>query len=153
MKFIFVTCFLLLTLPAVTHAENGLISIKSAFDVNTTSDRLVRVLTDKGMTVFSRIRHSDSANQVGVALAPTQLIIFGNPKVGSPLMACQQSIAIDLPQKALISQDENNNVWLTYNSPGYLAARHKVSGCAPQLAKIDKALATFAQQATQPDSY
>ena len=149
MKFKLLTLVLATTLPVLVHADNGLIKIKSAFDVNTTTDRLEKILNAKGMTVFNRINHSDAAEKVGVTIRPTQLLIFGNPKVGSPLMACQQSFAIDLPQKALISQDENNVVWLTYNDPKYIAKRHNVSGCEKSLNKVEKALATFAQKATQ----
>lgn len=141
---------LMLGLPLVAQAENGLISVKSAFDVNTTADRLEQALSDKGMTLFARVRHSDGAEKVGISLRPTQLLIFGNPKVGSPLIACAPSVAIDLPQKALISQDENNQVWLTYNDPQYLAQRHAITGCDENLTKVEKALANFASQATQP---
>ena len=150
MKFKLLTLVLATTLPVLVHADNGLIKVKSAFDVNTTTDRLEKILTSKGMTVFNRIHHSDAAEKVGITIRPTQLLIFGNPKVGSPLMACQQSFAIDLPQKALISQDENNVVWLTYNDPKYIAERHDVAGCEQSLNKVGKALATFAQKATQP---
>jgi len=137
-------------ITSTAYAENGLISVKSTFDVNTTTDRLENALKAKGMTVFSRVRHSDAAIKIGVTIRPTQLLIFGNPKVGSPLIACKQSIAIDLPQKALISQDENNVVWLTYNDPKYLATRHNVSECKDNIMKIEKALDNFAQKATQP---
>jgi uncharacterized protein (DUF302 family) len=150
MKFKLLTLALAITLPVIAHADNGLIKVKSAFDVNTTTDRLEKILTSKGMTIFNRIHHSDSAEKVGITIRPTQLLIFGNPKVGSPLMACQQSFAIDLPQKALITQDENNQVWLTYNDPKYIAKRHELKGCEQSLNKVEKALATFAQKATQP---
>lgn len=141
---------LVLGSPLAAQADNGLISVKSAFDVNTTADRLEQALEAKGMTLFTRVRHSDAAEKVGIDLRPTQLLIFGNPKVGSPLIACAQSVAIDLPQKALISEDENHQVWLTYNDPRYLAQRHGISGCEENLGKVEKALANFASQATQP---
>lgn len=141
---------LILGSPLAAQADNGLISVKSAFDVNTTADRLEQALTEKGMTIFTRVRHSDAAEKVGIPVRPTQLLIFGNPKVGSPLIACAQSVAIDLPQKALISEDENNQVWLTYNDPQYLAQRHGISGCEESLGKVEKALANFASHATRP---
>lgn len=141
---------LMLGSPVAAQAENGLISVKSEFDVNTTADRLEQALAEKGMTLFARVRHSDAAEKVGISLRPTQLLIFGNPKVGSPLIACAQSVAIDLPQKALISRDADNQVWLTYNDPQYLAQRHAITGCDEGLGKVEKALASFARQATQP---
>ena len=81
---------------------------------------------------------------------PTQLVIFGNPKVGAPLMQCAQSVAIDLPQKALITQDAQGRVWLSYNDPAYLRQRHHIEGCKPVLAKVSGALAKFARAATRP---
>jgi uncharacterized protein (DUF302 family) len=89
---------------------------------------------------------TDGVNQ----MRPTELIIFGNPKVGTPLMQCAQSAAIDLPQKALIWEDANGEVWLSYNNPAYLVERHKVTGCEPVVEKITTALANFAKVATQP---
>ncbi|GLS91420.1 hypothetical protein GCM10007916_24890 [Psychromonas marina] len=150
MKFKVFMLVLLFTTPLLVHAENGLIKRQSHFNVDTTTDRLEKVLKEKGMTIFARINHTDAANKVGIVIRPTELLIFGNPKVGSPLMACQQSIAIDLPQKALISQDENNVVWLTYNDPHYLADRHQLQGCEKGLQKVEKALTNFSKYATQP---
>ena len=92
-------------------------------------DRLKYRFLEKGMTVFLRINHSEGARRVGMELRPTELVIFGNPKVGAPLMQCSQTVAIDLPQKALIWQDESGQVWLTYNDPPYLAKRHDIDGC------------------------
>jgi uncharacterized protein (DUF302 family) len=83
-------------------------------------------------------------------LRPTELVIFGNPKVGAPLMQCSQTVAIDLPQKALIWQDESGQVWLTYNDPQYLAKRHEIGGCKAVLDKVRNALKNFAKTATQP---
>ena len=132
------------------HAVDGLINVQSAHDVKTTADKLENVLNNKGMTVFKRIDHAAGAERVGQNLRPTELIIFGNPKIGSKLMKCSQSIAIDLPQKALIWQDVNGDVWLSYNEPNYLAGRHKTSGCEKVFTKIAGALAKFAQKATAP---
>jgi len=92
------------------------------------------------MTIFNRTKHSEGASKVGIELRETELIIFGNPKVGSPLMKCQQSVAIDLPQKALIWRDENSRVWISYNDPEYLKKRHNITGCDEVIAKIEKAL-------------
>jgi uncharacterized protein (DUF302 family) len=135
---------------SVTYADNGIISIKSSHDVKTTVDRLENILREKGMTVFIRINHAEGAQKVGKKLRPTELIIFGNPKVGTPLMQCGQSVAIDLPQKALIWQDEAGQVWLSYNDPKYLASRHSIKECDEIIKKIEKALGNFARMATMP---
>jgi uncharacterized protein (DUF302 family) len=131
-------------------AGNGLISVKSSHDVKVTADRLENVLNQKGMNVFIRINHAAGAAKVGKELRPTELIIFGNPKVGTPLMQCSQSVAIDLPQKALIWQDDKGLVWLSYNDPNYLAQRHGLSACAEVIQKVEKALSNFAKAATMP---
>lgn len=101
------------------------------------------------MTIFARIDHAKNAETIGVSLRPTQLVMFGNSKVGSPLMACSQGVAIDLPQKIVVSEDENQQVWLTYNDPYYLVKRHDIQGCDPVIKKVSKALANFAQAAAQ----
>jgi uncharacterized protein (DUF302 family) len=135
---------------SVTYADNGIISIKSSHDVKTTVDRLENILREKGMTVFIKINHAEGAQKVGKKLRPTELIIFGNPEVGTPLMQCGQSVAIDLPQKALIWQDEAGQVWLSYNDPKYLASRHSIKECGEVIKKIQKALGNFARMATMP---
>ncbi|BCO08021.1 hypothetical protein GF1_03970 [Desulfolithobacter dissulfuricans] len=101
----------------------------------------------KGMTVFARINHAEGAQKVGKKLRPTELIIFGNPRVGTPLMQCAQSVGIDLPQKALIWEDEKGQVWLFYNDPEYLADRHGIKGCDEVIKKIANALGNFARTA------
>ena len=144
---------LLLTLMSVffiaspASADNGLISIKSAHNVKKTADRLENTLKEKGMTVFIRIDHAEGAQKVGKKLRPTEIIIFGNPNVGTPLMQCSHSIAIDLPQKALIWQDEGGQVWLSYNDPQFLALRHNTGGCDKVLKKVAGALANFTRMA------
>ena len=102
------------------------------------------------MKVFIRINHAAGAAGVGKKLRPTELIIFGNPKVGAPLMQCSQSVGLDLPQKALIWQDDKGRAWLTCNDPEYLAGRHELKGCSEVLKKIEKALSNFAKAATAP---
>ena len=132
------------------HADDGTISIKSAYSVKKTGDRLVNALEAKGMNVFARIDHAAGARKVGKQLRPTELILFGNPKVGTPLMQCQQKVAIDLPQKALIWKDASGQVWLSYNDPNYLAQRHGISQCKEVITKISNALANFGKKATAP---
>ena len=138
----------LFTIAIPAAAADGVITIPSVFTVSETVDRLQSILGEKGMTIFNRIKHSESASKVGIELRKTELIIFGNPKVGSPLMKCQQSVAIDLPQKALIWEDDKAQVWLSYNDPRYLAVRHNISGCEEVVEKIEKALASIANSAS-----
>lgn len=141
-KLILILLFTLAPLPSLLAAE-GMIDVKSHNTAALTADRLEAILKEKGMTIFQRIKHSESAAKVGVALNPTELIIFGNPKVGSPLMQCRQTVALDLPQKALIWRDDGGDVWLSYNDPAYLVRRHEISGCEQVIAKITKALAAI----------
>lgn len=119
----------------------GMINVESSLSVEETADKIEHVLKEKGMTVFNRIEHAKSAEKVGIELRDTVLFLFGNPKAGSPLMKCEQTVALDLPQKALIWQDEASKVWVSYNSPDYLAQRHGIKGCDENLSKIAKALA------------
>ena len=129
-------------------AADGVVNVASTFNVKETTDRMESVLNEKGMTIFKRIKHSEGAGKVGIELRETELIIFGNPKVGSPLMKCQQSVAIDLPQKALIWEDEKAKVWISYNDPRYLEKRHNISGCEEVISKIEKALAGITKAAS-----
>ena len=146
---ILLSYFLVLTLTLPAFAADGLVSLPSQHSVRATSDRLVDLLKSKGMTVFIRIDHTAAAKKVGAEIRPTTLVIFGNPKVGSPLMKCRQAVAIDLPQKALIWQDEQGQVWLSYNDPAYLKDRHQIEGCNEVLKKVSDALNNFAAGATQ----
>ena len=131
-------------------ASDGLINIQSAHDVKTTADRFENILKTKGMTLFTRIDHAEGAKKVGKTLPATELIIFGNPKVGTPLMQCQQSIAIDLPQKSLIWQDKNGQTWLSYNDINYLTKRHNLTGCNQVIKKIENVLNNLTKSATMP---
>lgn len=126
----------------------GLVSVKSEYDVESTADRLEAVLLEKGMTVFARINHAEAAWKIKKKLRPTQLVIFGNPKIGTLLMQCQQTAAIDLPQKALVWEDAQGDVWLSYNDPSYIALRHGIEKCDGVIEKIRQALANFSGIAT-----
>ena len=134
-------------------SADGMVNVKSDFDVATTADRLETIIKQKGLTLFNRIKHSEAAAGVGIKLRETELIILGNPKVGSPLMKCQQSIAIDLPQKALVWKDENQAVWISYNDPQYLVKRHELKGCEKVLAKIDGVLANITKLAATTSNF
>lgn len=138
----------LLSISTITLADAGLISVKSAHDVNATADKLEAVLKEKGMNVFGRVNHAAGAAKAGHELSPTELVIFGNPKVGTPLMKCARTVAIDLPQKALIWEDSEGQVWFTYNDPSYLNQRHGLDECAEVLDKVSNALGNFAKAAT-----
>jgi uncharacterized protein (DUF302 family) len=142
--------FIFFGLASVAVADSGLVNVKSTHSVKDTADRLEKALETKGMTVFIRIDHAAGAKKASLALPPTELVIFGNPKVGTPLMQCSRSVAIDLPQKALIWEDDQGQVWLTYNDPAYLAGRHAITGCEAVLEKVGGALRNFAAAATKP---
>ena len=148
MKKIILTALSILFIAIPVEAADGVVNVPSAFNVEETADRMERILKKKGMTIFNRIKHSEGAGKVGIELRDTELIIFGNPKVGSPLMKCQQSVAIDLPQKALIWEDDKANVWISYNDPRYLEKRHNITGCEEVISKIEKALAGIAKSAS-----
>ena len=105
-------------------AADGLISLRGSHGPKDTMDRLEAQVKAKGMTVFARIDHAASAEQVGLPLRPTELLIFGNAKGGTPLMQSMQTIGIDLPLKVLVWQDAAGVTWLSYNDPGWLAKRH-----------------------------
>lgn len=109
-------------------AVNGLITLASNRSVKDTIDRLDSDVKAKGMTVFARIDHAKGARDVGLNLRPTELLIFGNARAGTPLMQAEQTIGIDLPLKALAWEDAAGKVWLAYNDPEWIAARH---GLAP----------------------
>lgn len=105
---------------------NGLLEVASKYSVEETVKRLQAVLNEKGVQVFAVIDHSGEAEKVGMKMRPTKLVIFGNPKGGTPLMMAAPSLAIDLPLKALVAQNEDGKVWVSYNSPEYLQQRHSV---------------------------
>jgi uncharacterized protein (DUF302 family) len=134
---------------ASTMSEDGLVTIASGFSVKHTIDRLEANLKAKDITVFARIDHAAGAASVAMPLRPTELLIFGNPKAGTPSMQSNQTMGIDLPLKILSWQDAGGKVWLTYNDPGWLARRHRlgadmdasVNALATVLASLAKAAA------------
>jgi uncharacterized protein (DUF302 family) len=124
-------------------SANGLVQIASHYSVDETVRRLETSLAQKGLQIFVVIDHSGEAAKVGLKMRPTKVVIFGSPKGGTPLMIAAPSLAIDLPLKALVSEDEGGKVWVSYNSPEYLQQRHGVpeqlikgiAGAGPLLAK------------------
>src|SRR5450631_4083061 len=107
-------------------AAQGLTTLPSSHGPKDTMDRLEAVVKAKGMTVFARIDHAAGATAVGLSLRPTEVLIFGNAKAGTPVMQSVQTIGIDLPLKALVWQDASGKTWLSYNDPGWLAKRHAI---------------------------
>jgi uncharacterized protein (DUF302 family) len=127
----------------------GLVTIASPFGAEETTHRLETAVQTMGMTVFARIDHALGARQVGLDLRPTTLLIFGNARAGTVLMKAIQSIGIDLPLKALVWEDANGKIWLSYNNPEWLAARHGVGVEAGQsIAKMSVALDAIAARTT-----
>lgn len=106
------------------NSGEGLISKPSKYSVPETLHRLETILTAKGIKVFARIDHSGEAEKAGLKMPPTQLLIFGNPKGGTPVMLAAPTAAIDLPLKALAWQDASGQVWLSYNDPAYIQRRY-----------------------------
>jgi uncharacterized protein (DUF302 family) len=105
-------------------AENGVVNVASIHSVSQTIDRLELLVESKQLTVFARIDFSGDAAKAGLSMPPTQMLIFGNPKAGTPLMLAAPSVAIDLPLKVLAWQDAGGRVWLSYNATEYLKRRH-----------------------------
>lgn len=106
--------------------ENGLVAVASHYSVEETVNRLKAAFAEKGMQIFAVIDHSSEAEKVGLTMRPTKVVIFGSPKGGTPLMVAAPSLAIDLPLKALIAEDAEGKVSVTYNDPEYLKDRHGV---------------------------
>jgi uncharacterized protein (DUF302 family) len=107
-------------------SDNGVVSLRSPYSVADTLQRLEAIITSKGLTIFARVDHSGEAAKVGLKMPPTELLIFGSPKSGTPLMIASPTLAIDLPLKALVWQNGDGAVWLSYNAPEYLQQRHNI---------------------------
>ena len=125
----------------------GLTSIQSSFGPKETMDRLEAEIRARGLNVFARIDHAAGAAEVGVPLAPTDLIIFGNARGGTPLMQAAQTAGIDLPLKVLVWQDEAGKTWLSYNEPIWIARRHVVGGRSEVVDKLTAALTAIVRGA------
>ena len=129
-----------------THmsADNGIVMVPSHRSVDQTVDTIEGILKAKGIKLFALVDHSGEAKAAGLEMRPTKLLIFGNPKGGTPLMIASPSIAIDLPMKLLVSEDADGKVWISYNSPAYLQARH---GLPKELVGVLAAAETIAKAA------
>jgi uncharacterized protein (DUF302 family) len=106
--------------------DNGMIHLSSPHTVLETLTRLEAIVQTRGLTIVARVDHSRDAAKAGLKMQPTKLLIFGNAKSGTPVMIASPSVAIDLPLKALVWQDDAGNVWLSYNGPDYLKERHAI---------------------------
>lgn len=126
--------------------DNGIVTVRAHESVDQTVEKLKGILQEKGVKLFTVIDHSGEAKAAGLEMRPTKLLIFGNPKAGTPLMIASPSIAIDLPLKILVAEDAAGQVWISYNAPAYLQARHSLpQNLLPPLAGV-AALATAAAQ-------
>jgi uncharacterized protein (DUF302 family) len=131
----------------VTGEKNGgLINIPSNHSVDETVEKLKAILQSKGITLFALIDHSGEAAKVGMKMRPTKLLVFGNPKGGTPVMLASSSTAIDLPLKILIWEDAQGRAWVTYNSPAYLQKRHNIPGELLPNVSVIEALAKSAAE-------
>lgn len=136
---------------AVQAAPPGMRVVASPHSVKVTLDRLERLVRARGITVALRWDHAAKAHDAGVALRPTALLMFGNPKLGSQLFTAAQTAGIDLPMKMLAWEDAEGRVWLGYNDPQWLAERHAIRDRDAVLARMARALAGLAAQATGTD--
>ncbi len=134
---------------STAFAAEGLVVKPSNHSVAETIDRLESILKERGLKIFARIDHQAGAAGADLKLPPTQLLIFGNPKLGTPLMTSAPTTAIDLPQKALAYEGDDGKVYLAYNDIGYLEARHGIEGRDEVTAKIRGALSAFTDAATK----
>ena len=126
--------------------ENGIVSVASNHSVDETIEKLKGILQAKGVMLFALVDHSGEAQKIGMAMRPTKLLIFGSPKAGTPLMQAAPGVAIDLPLKILVAEDEAGKVWISYNSPEYLAERHGLPGDLLQNIAVVKTLAEKAAE-------
>jgi len=129
-------------------AADGLVALKSPHSVKVTLDRMEAAAKERGLGIFLRVDHAAGAQKIGKSLRPTELLVFGNPQGGTPLMECSLTSGIDLPLKALAWQDAGGQVWLGYNDPGFLAKRHGAGDCAAAPGLL-KALAGLAAEAVR----
>lgn len=130
----------------LASAADGLVAFKSPYSAEATMQRVEQEVAKRDLDIFARIDHAAGAAKAGAALPPTVLLVFGNPKGGTPFMQCQQSVGIDLPLKVLVWEDASGQVWLAYNDPEFIARRHGANDC-PVVGKLMKALDAIARAA------
>ncbi len=140
----------LLLFGSAAQATDGLTTLQSAHGVSQTMDRVENAVREAGLAVFARIDHGEQAGSVGLPLRPTQLLIFGSPKVGTLLMQSNQRVGIDLPLKMLVWEDAEGQVWLGYLPAASLLDRYAIADRPKIQAKMTKLLAKLARAATRP---
>ena len=137
---------LLFTMP--TFANEYLITVESNHSVEDTANNFANLVEQKGLRLFARIDHAQNAAAVDLELKPTEVILFGNPLAGTALMKCAETVAIDLPQKVLVRENDDGKVLLSYSNPAFMKELHAIEGCDPVLEKITGLLANLAEAAT-----
>ena len=130
--------------------SNGLIQLKSNFSLEETTARIESALKERNLVLVAKIDHAANAKSVKLELRPTRLFIFGNAKIGTPLMQCNQNVGIDLPIKGLLWQDAQGQVWFGYNDPQYLKDRHQLKQCDREINAASQAMKALATSVTQP---
>jgi uncharacterized protein (DUF302 family) len=128
----------------MTNPDSGIVNISCHRSVEQTVEKLEAILHAKGVKLFALVDHSGEAASAGMRMRPTKLLIFGNPKAGTPLMLASPRVAIDLPLKILVWEDADGKVWISYNSPAYLQARHSLPQELVQNITVVEALAAAA---------
>ena len=134
----------------MNEAVAGLVTVASALPPAETVDRLQREILGKGLTIFAKVDHSGGATAAGLPLRFTQLLVFGSPKGGTPLMQARQTIGIDLPLRMLVWQDERAGVFVSHDDPAWLVARHGVTERADTVEALSRLLASLAASVARP---
>lgn len=142
---------IILTFAGPALAGDGMVVKKSPYTVAKTLDRLTAVLESKGITIFARVDHAAGAQKAGLSLPPTEVLIFGNPKLGTPLMTANRRIGLDLPMKALAWEDDTGQVRLGYLAPQDLAERHGIENRVDIIEKMTGALDKFTNAAVKAE--
>ncbi len=150
MKTLCVAMFALVLSTVTAQADDGLVKKLSAHSVQTTMDSLENLVRNKGLTVFARIDHAAGAAEVGEEMLPTQLLMFGNPAIGTNLMTSQRTVGVDLPIKVLIWEEPDGKIWIAYNDPAYLAKRHGIDDRDAVLDKMGRAVKGLVSAAASP---
>jgi uncharacterized protein (DUF302 family) len=136
--------------PANPQGVHGMVAVKSTHSAKITMDKFEEAVKAASMNIFARVDHAAGAQRIGKTLRPTEVLIWGSPPGGTPLMECAQTVGIDLPQKALVWQDAKGDVYLGWNDPAHLVnIRHNTPGCDAVSANVAKAIAGFAKKATE----
>ena len=150
MRFALALAALICAAQPAMAADPTLVRKESPHSVAVTIDRLASIVESKGATVFARINHAGGAAKVGMELRPTQALIFGNPKIGTPALQQAQESGLDLPLRALAYQAEDGKVWLVYRKPAAMGAAHGIAADSPALGPMAKAIDGLTSAAVKP---